>query len=505
MLAAGSTIFLISALVLRYEPFPADISRMDGNARNFALLALLIATAYRLASLQSSHRYVAALGLITFVTWPTIAAPARALDLALERGPQFSNMSPGPREFHEWFMGRHTVRTFRSEVVANFIRDQTPPDARILSPTPSAMTVATGRPNASGFASVLHIIVGTGPEYKDAIYSLEPTALRTLGIDYVHTTESWLDALPDHAVRWLMDPDLFEFIIRDGADALYRVRPAFKELRVRQSPNSFEALRDSVSKDSAVYLAPDLDPRDALRAAAALSQSALYGEVDKSVLHVLSDLPIEELDNQEPDLIVTSAHAVPSALAPTVRKPIWWNDSLAAYAPDGRVRQIVEPPPLHFSVQLSDVHEVDGHIAFTATFIDRASERWTGQDWVVMSVDESRWRLPGESRAHRRYNPSARWFIGHLQPVRETAIHEYLYLYRFDPLTATLKVWDGATYAPIERVDREFGQGDWVLAVRLLNRNREVALIPVVQFSLTSNGDFTYRVYEGSLDATLVR
>ena len=503
MLAAGSGLFLVAALVLRYEPYPADISRMDGHARNFALLALLVAVGPRLATLGKRHRYIAALGLIALVTWPTVAAPVRALGLALERGPQISNMSPGPGEFHEWFQGRHAVRPFQSDVVAEFIRDQTPTDARVLSPHPSAMTIATGRPNASGFADFLHIIVGTGPEYKDAIRLLEPAAIRALGIDYVHTTDSWVNTLPGYAAQWLMDPELFEFIIRDGADALYRIRPAFEELEIPPSPLSFEALRASVSAGSSVYLAPDLDPRDALRAAAALPQARLYGEVDTSVLHVLSKLPIEQLGDQKPDLIIASSHVAPSALSPSARQPVWWNEAVTAYAPSGGVARVVGPPPQDFSVVLSDVHEVDGHIAFTATFIDRAAERWTGQDWVVMSVDTSRWRLPGESKSDRRARPSARWFIGHLQPVRETDVQEYLYLYRFDPRTASLTVWDGATYAPIERVDREFGTGDWVLAARLLNRNREVALIPVVQFTLTASGEWAYETYEGSLDAMI--
>ncbi len=503
MLAAGSGLFLVAALVLRYEPFPPDISRMDGNSRNFALLALLVAAALRLATLQRRHRYIAALGFIALVTWPTIAAPARALSLALERGPQLSNMSPGPREFHEWFLGRHAVRPFQSDVVATYILEHTPPDARVLSPHPSAMTVATGRPNASGFADILHIIVGSGPEYKDAIQSLEPSAIRALGINYVHATDDWLGALPDQAVRWLMDPELFEFLVRDGADALYRVLPAFKEFDDPPSSQSFDALRNSIPPDTTVYLAPTLDPRDALRAAAALSHSGLYGDVDKSVLHVLSELPIEDLGNRDPDLIVSSVHVAPTALVPTVRRPIWWNGSVAAYAPDGRIPQIVEPPPQHFTVKLTDVHEVDERIAFTTTFIDRASERWTGQDWVVMTVDTSRWRLPGESRSDRRTRASARWFIGRLQPVRETEIHEYFYLHRFDPRTASLTIWDGAAYAPIERVDREFGAGEWVLAVRLLNRNREVALIPVLQFTLTASGEWRYEAYEGSLDAMI--
>lgn len=237
---------------------------MDGNAREFALLALLVAAALRLASLQRRHRYIAAQGLIALVAWPTIAAPARALSLSLERGPQLSNMSPGPRDSHEWFLGRHVVRPFRSNVVAKYIREHTTPDARVLSPHPSAMAVATGRPNATGFADVLHIIVGSGPEYMDAIRFLETAAIRALGINYVHTTDGRLGALPEHAVRWLMNPELFEFLIRDGADALYRVRPAVRELEVAPSSQSFDARRDSIPVDSTVYLAPTLDPRDAL-------------------------------------------------------------------------------------------------------------------------------------------------------------------------------------------------------------------------------------------------
>ena len=68
MLAAGSSAFLVAALVLHYEPFPGDISRMDGHARNFALLALLIALGLRVADLRIRYRYIAALGLAALVT-----------------------------------------------------------------------------------------------------------------------------------------------------------------------------------------------------------------------------------------------------------------------------------------------------------------------------------------------------------------------------------------------------------------------------------------------------
>ena len=503
MLAAGSGAFLVAALALRYEPFPGDITRMDGHARNFALLALLIALSLRLATLRTRFRYVAALGLIALVTWPTAATPARAVSLALQRGPSFSNMQPGPREFHAWFLGRLAVERFTSEGVAEYIREHTPVDARVLSPHPSAMTIATGRPNASGFADLLHIISGTGPEYKDAISFLEPSAIGRLGIDYVHATDTWEDGLPDRARQRLSNPALFELLVRDGPDAFYRIQPAFRELDTPPAQGSFEALRRAIPESASVYLSPDIEPRVALRAAAALSHTRQFGDVQTSVLHLPTPLPIEPLRNQEPDLVVTSSRLAPSAFAPAMRRPIWWNNGLAVYAPAAAIKPIMDPPPSHFSAKLSDERMVDGRIAFTATFIDRATDLWSGQDWLVISADHSRWALPDKSRIARRTQAPARSFMGQLQPVPETEIHEYFYLYEFEPRTATLTLWDGTSYARLDKHSREFGPGDWILAVRLLSGSQEAALIPVLRFDLTASGDHTYEVYEGSINAML--
>lgn len=503
MLAAGSGAFLLAALTLFYEPFPADITRMDGHARNFALFALLIALGLRLSTVEAPYRHIAAVTLIALVTWPTAASPARALTLGIGRGVQLSNMSPGPREFHEWFQGRHAVRPFRSAAVANYIREHTPVDARILSPHPSAMTIATGRANASGFATLLHIIVGTGPEYKDAIQSLEPSAIRKLGVTYLHATETWATRLSDRATHWLSNPSLFEPVIRDDTDTLYRITSEFLALNIPPDSNSYESLTNLVPESSSIYISSDLDAHEALRAVATLPNVHHVGNVDRSVLHVLTELSIEPLGNLDPHLVLTSSHTAPVAFPPDSRRPIWWNESLAVYAPFGAFEPIANPPSRHFSVEISDAQLVDGQIFFTATFTDRASERWTGQDWVVIPTDKSTWRLPGQSRYDRRYEATARWFIGNLQPVHETEVHEYFYLYRFEPHTATLTIWDGVSYASIDRVDREFGAGTWALAFRLLNRNQEVALIPVLQFDLTSDGEFTYEFYEGSLDTMI--
>ncbi len=375
LLAASSGAFLLAALTLFYEPFPGDITRMDGHARNFALVAVLLALGIRLATVRSGYRYAAAASLIALVTWPTAASPARALSLGLERGAQLSIMSRGPREFHEWFQGRHAVKRFKSDTIADFIREHTPADARVLSPHPDALTIAAGRPSASGFAHLLHIIVGRGPEYNDALRFLEPAAIRQLGIDYVHATETCTAELPNCAQQWLVAPELFELLARDGADALYRVRPTFLNLNAPPARGSFEALRRAIPGTASVYISPDVELRAALRIAATLPHAQLFGDFQTSILHMLSRLRAEPLDDHEPDLVDTSFRLAPATSAFTARRPLWWNDGIAVHAPTGTIPYIMDSPTTHFSVRLSDVREQQNRISFTATFIDRATDR----------------------------------------------------------------------------------------------------------------------------------
>ena len=146
----------------------------------------------------------------------------------------------------------------------------------------------------------------------------------------------------------------------------------------------------------------------------------------------------------------------------------------------------------------------DGRVAFTATFTDRASDRWRGQDWVVVATDDSPWNLPYQFGTASFTSVFTRWFDGQVQPVPETAIHEYVYLYEFDPQTGTLAVWDGTDYTSLAEAQPALGPGHWLLAARPNIDGQEVGLIPVLQVTLTSDGNLTYAVYQGSLDAILV-
>ena len=167
-----------------------------------------------------------------------------------------------------WWMGRYPLERFPSDRIAEWLRENTDVDARILSPVPYALTVATGRPNASGFTEILHTRPYTGPGYLDAVRLLEPAALRRLGIKYVHAPDDWANTLADRARRWLQDPSLFEPLIRDGVHTLYRVQPAFLALEVQPAPGSFEALRHAVPRGSGAYLSPANGSLDTFRVVA---------------------------------------------------------------------------------------------------------------------------------------------------------------------------------------------------------------------------------------------
>lgn len=501
LLAAGSAVFLFAALTLRYAAAPHDLGRFDGHARNFALLALMLAVSVRLSALRPRWYYAAAVVIAALVTWPTVATPARKLGLAVGHGVQVANARPGSSEFGPWYwwMGRYPLERFPSERIAGWIRSHTAVDARVLSPAPHAMTVATGRLNASGFTQFLHPRPTTGPEYLDSVRHLEPAALKRLGIEYVHAPDDWAAGLPDRAARWLANSEFFEPLIRDGAHALYRVRPAFLQLEVAPDPGSFEALRRAAPTGSTVYLSPATDSLNTFRAVAVLPHTRLLGSPDESALHlpnlhVQADIRPTPLVGQTADLVVTSARLAPSMFPPAARRPIFWNDEIAVYSPDGAVAPVRDPPPRPFSVRLWDARTVEGRLAFTATLSDQTGAGWTGQDWLVAPADASPWALP----LIRPTDTAAQWFAGQAVPRPETITHRYEY----DPRTATLALQGTArrlTELPASGTGLD--PGVWVLGVRLRSEYQLVAFIPVVKVTVSEAGEATYTAYEGELGA----
>lgn len=503
-LVIGAGALVVMSAPWSYEPFQIDLSRIEGHARNLALLAFVLALSTWLSGLPSVRwRYAAGALFVALIAWPTLVAPVRNLGLAIGQGVEFANARRAP-EPQKWFAGRYPLDLLPAEGISVYIRDNTAVDARVFSPRPHRVTWATGRPNATGFAGLLHLFPVEGPSYLDVLRYLEPAAVRRLGFGYVHAPDEWVAGLPAQAARWLDDPRLFELLVRDGDEALYRVRPAFLELNAAPDPRSFEALRQAVPASTAVYISPEFDERPGLRVAWALSHTQLFSSINPAALHLLTPWPGQPLGGEAPDLVIMSSRVKPWMFPPARRQPIWWNDEIAVYAPDGAVAPIMPPPPESepppVSVRLSDVRAADGRVTFTATFDDDAPELWTGQEWIVTAGDASPWGIP------QRFEPDGRtvatvWFPGQVAPGRGTTSHTYV----FDILAPSLSVQDASgALSTVAESERVLGAGTWTLAVRLQhewqpNYWREAAFIPVMRLQVSVAGEVSYAVFDDVL------
>ncbi len=492
ILVAATGVFLLAALVLRYDVAPHDIGRFDGHARNFSLLALLVVSSARLATLRQRWRYAATAFILVLITWPTVVTEARKLGLAIGHGVQIANATPESREFDEfyWWMGRYPQEQFPSDQIADWIRRRTDVDARILSPAPYALTIATGRPNASGFADFLHTRPYTGSGYLDALRQLEPAAIRRLEIEYVHASHDWTAALPTRAARWLVDPQFFEPLIHDGAHTLFRVQPAFLALDVAPAPEAFEALREAIPAGSSVYLSPANGTLDTFRAVAVLPHTRLLGSPNRAALHLQANISSTPIDNHSADFVVTAAQLGPSMFEADVRHPVFWNEEIAVYAPGGAIAQVREAPARPFAVQVADAQESDGRLVFTATLTEATGEGWTGQDWLVVPADESPWALP----RIRPTDPAAQWYAGQASPRPGSVTHRY----EFDPQAVTLSLRDTSSDAvKLDASGDRLDPGMWVLAVRLRSEYQLSGFIPIVKVAVAESGNVSYEAYEG--------
>ena len=498
-LVASSGAFLLAGLVLRYEP-ARDVTRLDGHARNFALLALLVALGIRLSGIRPRLSYLVGACFAILILWPTIANPVHSIGLALSHGPRFESATPG-QPYVSNLMRRYEVRSLSSARIATHIKTNTDTDARILSPEPIGLTLSTGRPNVVGFTGHLHLHPTPGAEYMDAIRYLEPSAVRRLGYTYVHATDAWVAGLPERARNWLEDPSLFEAQVRDGSSVLYFIRPAFLDLESEPPPQSFEALRRAVPMSALVYLSPGIHPLESARAASALSHAQLLGELHHADLYLLTEFPTSPLAFSRPDFVVVSARMTPSMLGFGERHPIWWNSELAVYALGGDADPTVAPPRPFFGVSLSEAQAEDGRISFTVVFSDYEPDQWRGQDWLVMATDSSAWAFPSELDADGQRHAGIQWYAGQIIPGRESTVVSY----EFDPRARALAVrGEGGDIETAESSGSGLEPGVWSLAVRLRSDWWEVALIPVMKVLVAEDGGVHYEVFEGELEARLL-
>lgn len=488
-LTGASAGFLLAAFTVQYDFAEHDVVRFDGHARNFALLALLIALGTRLPLLRLRWRMVTAALLTLVVTWPTVATPLRGVGSAVGQGVHLGNAREWntPRAPAGWHLaGRQVLNPFGSPEVTAWIRQHTASDARILSPHPNEMSAITGRPNASGFTSFVHLFSHRGPEYEDAITHLDPAALRRLGITHVHAPTAWSASLPERAANWLADSAYFELVARGDSDALYRVLPAFLESDSRPAPGSFEALRQAVPAGSTVYVARDSDPLSAIRVASALPHAKILGSLRTEVLHPLTRIHAKPIGDETPDFIVTSMQLTRAIAASDWSEPFWWNDKVLVYATDPSLDAVAGMPTTpRPTVAVSKLQESEQGVEFTATFTNPTDDRWTGQDWLVIARNASL----VEFVRNLKTGPIAQWFDGQIAPNPGTISLDF----KFDARTRRLAVRnDTGAFTEVQSSGRPLEPGAWLLTMRVRDSNRRAHFYPVLSFEVLPDGGIAY-------------
>ncbi|MCY4107639.1 MAG: hypothetical protein OXG11_01255 [Chloroflexi bacterium] len=521
-LTTGTGLLLLAPLFVHYEPFPWDIVRLEGHARNFALFALLIALATRLSRLNPPRwRYAAGAAVVVLAVWPTTIASARHLAAAIDNKIELSNATQSRLASDARSDRRFVLKYLPTDRIPAYVRRNAAVDARIFSPHPNQMTYATGRPNASGFGGLLHLQPKKGPAYRDVRGFLEPAAVRRLGFEYVHAPDSWVQNLPEEAVSRLNDPNLFELLVRDDSESLYRVLPSFLALDPPPASGSYEALRQAVPASTTVFLpaisesgrsdnaAPRLLPSGAVRAqrlvvfrtAWSLSHARLRGVIDPTTVQWRTPLQAEPLDNNVADLIILPLDFPTWTLPRASRQPIWWNDETAVYALGGSVEPIMRSPavePLQFMVRVSNVSEADGRITFTATIDNRAHDQWSGQDWIVVATETPPWNIATQLRPDAITPVSIVWFSGQVRPDSEFSSVDY----EFDFVAPAMVFRRGGDeFSPTDASGDRLEGGDYLLAMRLRHESkpdqwRDAAIIPVLRITVSETGEVSYQVHK---------
>ena len=331
---------------------------------------------------------------------------------------------------------------------------------------------------------------------------LEPAAVRRLGFEYVYAPDAWVEGLPEEAAERLNDPSLFELLVRDESESLYRVLPPFLALDPSPTPASYEALRQAVPESVTVLLPRGFETPILVRAASVLSHARLLGVINQGTLHLRTPWQAEPLDDHVPNLVITSTRFVPWMFPPASRQPIWHNEETAVYAPDGAIDPIVPTPPgaepLPLSVRVSDLPAADGRAVFTATFDDRAPDLWSGQDWVMIAIEAPPWDIPTRFLPDGSTPVTHLWFSGQIgSGAGMTSI-----TYEIDFLNSSMAFQrSGGAWTPAGASETESGPGVYMLAVRLRheykpNQWRPVAYIPVLRITVSETGEVSYQVHE---------
>ena len=490
LLAAAGLAMWIASLFVDYEFSISDSLRLQGHFRNLLLIAAILVITYFLARLKPWPRKVAWAVLALLVVWPTVASSGADLWFALKSGPQFEIPTVETRRVQEGIMGRVELAGDLGEVVPG-IKDHLEADASILSPSPFRLSIASGRPAPYGYIGFTQYSGLRGPEYLDAIEHLDPDAIRRLGVSYVHATPKWVNGLPERSRDWLQSPEYFKPLVQSDEGVLYEILQPFRDLAASPAPESFTALRILTGNGARVYIPPVVHPLERLSIAAALRRARLYGDLGDPA-HVRSTLGFSPYSGEELDFVVLPSRLAPTGIPAHRRSPIWSRDTNSVYAVGDIENATSHQELASLSVDIGESRVSRGSIRFKVGFEVGDPSGWTGQDWVVIGDDGTRWAVPVlQARA-------AHWYGGQVNPSSRNLRVEY----DWNVAMGTLQ-WStgGGGFRAAQSSTSELVEGSYVLAIRLTLNGRERSILPILRIRVRPNGAFEFEFFEGPLAA----
>ena len=177
--------------------------------------------------------------------------------------------------------------------------------------------------------------------------------------------------------------------------------------------------------------------------------------------------------------------------------PIWWNHAAVAYATRPNVAPAIDPPPQsahHFSIRVGDPQVTDGQITFSTAFSDNAPGEWTGQDWLLVRLEDTRWGLAADFESDGYTLVGTRWFGGQISPDLGTSRRTY----RFDAGRGQLSVQgDDGSFSALPESGDSLTPGAYVLVVRLQLEYLQAAIIPSVEVVTSENGGTSLTAFQG--------
>ncbi|MCY3800666.1 MAG: hypothetical protein OXG46_03725 [Chloroflexi bacterium] len=490
LLAGAGLAMWTVGLFVEYEFSSFDNLRLQGHFRNLLLIATILVIGYFLARLKRWPFRIACAALAVIVVWPTVAGSGANLWFAAKNGPQIAIPTAETRRVHAGIMGRAELAGVPAELVS-YIKDHLAGNASILSPNPMAISVASGRPSPYGYVDFTQYVGLRGPEYLDAIEHLDPDAVRRLGVGYVHATPMWVDGLPERSRDWLERPEYFKPLVQSETGALYQVLEPFSELVASPPPGSFTELRYLTGRGARIYIPPVVHPLDRLSMAAALQGALLYGDLGDPA-HVRSTLGLYSYNDQDLDFLILPSRLSPTVIPAHLRSPVWSRAENTVYAvgdvEDGAIRRGIAALWIDIEESRVDQHS----IRFGTRFEIGDSDGWTGQDWVLIADDGTRWAVPALQ------DRPVHWYSGQVDP----SAHDLRVEYDLNLETGALQ-WStgGSEFLPAQSSTSELIAGSYVLAVRLTLDGSERIVLPVLRVHVSPDGGFRFEFFEDPLAA----